>query len=402
MSTVVFFGTPAYGHINPSLPVVTELVKRGERVLYYASEEFQYAIEHTGATFCDYEYLFWHMRETPEQVTVKNLAALIQDCHVLTPKLLAAIQTIQPDYIIHDSQCPWGKCISQMTGLPAICSTVIFVHTRQVLLNIPSNIIGKCCMYIGIKQAEMQLRPAAALLSEKYRIPLPDPLDIFTNVEPLNIVYTSRQFQPSAHLVNDSFKFVGTSILPRPETSTFPFEQLKQDKPLIYISLGTIFNRQLDFYRMCCEAFADADLQVVMSIGQHISPDQLETIPNNILVRPFVPQLPLLQRTTLFITHAGMNSANEALYYGVPMIAIPQAGDQPWVARRIEQVGAGKQLSREKLSVKKLRRTAEEILANPSYAQASARIGETLRQAGGYQRAVDEIQEFKRVHNIGS
>jgi UDP:flavonoid glycosyltransferase YjiC (YdhE family) len=93
-------------------------------------------------------------------------------------------------------------------------------------------------------------------------------------------------------------------------------------------------------------------------------------------------------------------SANEAMYYGVPMIAIPQAGDQPWVAQRIVQVGAGKELARGKLSVKRLRQSVEEILANPSYAQASARMGETLRQAGGYQRAVDEIQEFKHAHKI--
>jgi MGT family glycosyltransferase len=113
---------------------------------------------------------------------------------------------------------------------------------------------------------------------------------------------------------------------------------------------------------------------------------------------PVVPQLTLLQRTDVFITHAGMNSANEALYYGVPMIAIPQAGDQSWVAQRIEQLGAGKVLHRRTLSAKKLRRSVAEILANPAYAQASAAIGQTLREAGGYQRAVEEILAFKRTH----
>ncbi len=244
------------------------------------------------------------------------------------------------------------------------------------------------------------MHAAVAHLSEKYHIPMPDLLDIFTNVEPLNIVYTSKQFQPFAHLLDDSFKLVGPSILPRPEAPAFPFEQLAEDKPLIYISLGTFFNTHLDFYRMCCEAFATSHLQVVMSIGQGISPDQLGTIPDNIIVRPTVPQLALLPRVALFITHAGMGSANEAMYYGVPLIAIPQAGDQPWVARRIAQVGAGKELARGKLSAQRLRQTAKEILANPSYAQASARMGETLRQAGGYQRAVDEVQAFKRAHNI--
>jgi UDP:flavonoid glycosyltransferase YjiC (YdhE family) len=80
------------------------------------------------------------------------------------------------------------------------------------------------------------------------------------------------------------------------------------------------------------------------------------------------------------------------------MIAIPQASDQPWVAQRIAQLGAGKVLRCSTLSAKKLRRSVEEILTNPAYAQASAAIGKTLREAGGYQRAVEEILAFKRTH----
>jgi MGT family glycosyltransferase len=255
-------------------------------------------------------------------------------------------------------------------------------------------------MHVAARKEETLIYSIAAHLSQKYTIPKPDIYDILTNPEPLNIVYTSKQFQPFAHMLNDSFCFVGASIHPRPEAPAFPFEQLEADKPLIYISLGTAFNIQLDFYRMCCEAFASTNLQVIMSIGQRISPAQLGMIPDNVLVRPTVPQLALLQRAALFITHAGMNSANEALYYGVPMIAIPQTGDQPWVARRIEQLGAGKVLQRARVSASRLRQMAEEIIANPAYAQASARMGETLRQAGGYQCAVDEIQEFKRAHSI--
>lgn len=400
MSTVIFFNTPAHGHINPTLPVVTELVKRGERVISYALEEFRPAIEHTGASFCSYEHLFWLTRESTEEVTIRHLEALIQDCHVLVPRLLAAVHEIKPDYIIHDALCPWGKYIAQMTGLPAICSSVIFGLTRTLLMNMPDGIIGRLGMYMGMKKVEAQVRTEVAHLSEKYHIPAPDALDIFTNVEQLNIVYTSRQFQPFAHLLDDSFKFVGASILPRPAAPTFPFEQLRADRPLIYISLGTCFNAQLDFYQLCCEAFADPKWQVVMSIGQRITAEQLGTIPDNILVRPTVPQLEILPRVNLFITHAGMGSANEAMYYGVPMIAVPQAVDQPWVARRIEQVGAGKELARRKLSVNGLRSMAEEIMGNPAYAQASGRMGETLRQAGGYQRAVDEIMKFKRTHSI--
>ena len=174
MSTAIFFNTPAYGHINPTLPVVTELVKRGERVIYYALEEFRAAIEHIGAIFCSYEHLFWFMRESIEEITVKHLEAILQDCHMLIPRLLEAIQEIKPDYIIHDSLCPWGKYVAQMTGVPAVCSSVIFGLTGKLLMSIPAGIIGKFGMYIGMKKVEAQIRTVAAHLSEKYQIPLPD------------------------------------------------------------------------------------------------------------------------------------------------------------------------------------------------------------------------------------
>jgi MGT family glycosyltransferase len=107
-----------------------------------------------------------------------------------------------------------------------------------------------------------------------------------------------------------------------------------------------------------------------------------------------------LQRTSLFITHAGMNSASEALYYGVPLLAIPEANDQPYVARRIVQLGAGISLSPKRVTAPRLRRLAETILADTSYARASANIGESLRQAGGFLAAVEEIQRFKQKHGI--
>jgi MGT family glycosyltransferase len=397
MSTAIFFNVPAYGHTNPTLPVVAELVRRGERIIYYSLEEFRTVIEHTGASFRSYG------ETPPDSVTQdKNLTRQIyQIMHasqIMLPRLLADVQEIQPDYIIHDSFCPWGKYVAQITNIPAISSNTMFVITPQLAHSIPSMFIGQLLMGLTARKEKALIHSIAIYLHEKYGISQPDIHDIATNPEALNIVYTSKQFQPFVHLLDDSFKFVGPSLLQRAEEATFPFEKLAENQPLIYISLGTMFNAHLAFYRLCCQAFANTDLQVVMSIGTRISPDQLGKLPDNILVRPAVPQLALLQRTNVFITHAGMNSANEALYYGVPMIAIPQASDQPWVAQRIEQLGAGKVLRCSTLSVKKLRRSVEELLANPAYAQASAAIGKTLREAGGYQRAVEEILAFKCTH----
>jgi MGT family glycosyltransferase len=397
LSTAIFFNIPAHGHTNPTLPVVAELVKRGERIIYYSTEEFRTAIELTGACFRSY-------RERPPNTIAqdKNITRQIYQAmrtgQSMLPYLLTDVQKIKPDYIIHDSFCPWGKYVAQITNIPAISSSTMFVFTPGLTRSILSTFVEQLFMDIAARRERQLIHVIAAQLSKEYGIPRPDIFDIITNLEVLTIVYTSQHFHPFDHLLDKRIKFVGPSILERPEAPTIPFEMLARDTPLIYISLGTLFNEQLDFYHMCCEAFANTRHQVVLSIGTQISPDQLGTLPKNMHAWPVIPQLTLLQRTDVFITHAGMNSANEALYYGVPMIAIPQAGDQSWVAQRIEQLGAGKVLHRRTLSAKKLRRSVAEILANPAYAQASAAIGQTLREAGGYQRAVEEILAFKRTH----
>ena len=123
-----------------------------------------------------------------------------------------------------------------------------------------------------------------------------------------------------------------------------------------------------------------------------MSRDRLGPIPPNFIVEKFVPQLEVLQHAALFISHGGMNSVSEALYYNVPLIVVPQGADQPWIARRVAELGAGRMMTKEQVGAESLRHAAEEILSRPGFAQAAAKVGETLRTAGGYQRAADEIQ----------
>jgi MGT family glycosyltransferase len=156
---------------------------------------------------------------------------------------------------------------------------------------------------------------------------------------------------------------------------------------------------------MCFEAFADInhpDINhpVVLSVGKRTDIAALGTVPRNFIVQGFVPQLELLQRTSLFVTHGGMNSVSEALYFGVPLVVIPQTADQYLVGQRIEQLGAGKALRRTSLTAQNLHTIAEDILAHPAYQQESAKLGKSFDKPEGYLRAADEIQTFKREHSI--
>ncbi len=410
MSKVLFFNIPAYGHTYPTLPLVAELVRRGEQIVYYSSPAFQQAIEKAGAIFRNSVTPFLHDETQIDENMVKVAYMLLQAAQSSLAVLLPQVREDAPDYIIHDGLCPWGKFIAQIMGVPAICSMTTFA--------IPP-ITGKNFLRVIKTPGNMRLlfsTPIARMLFEgrdrliafhtlsnqlhkKYGIAKPQVFDMFTNRAMMNIVYAKKHFQPFAEVFDDTFKFVGPSIVARSDSATFSFER-PVEAPVIYISLGTVFNDKADFYRMCYEAFADIGFIVVLSVGKRTNIAALGPMPHNFIVQEFVPQLELLQRAALFVTHGGMNSVSEALYYGVPLIVIPQSADQNLVGQRIQQLGAGKSLRRASLTAQRLRSTAEHILANPAYQQTSARLGKSFGQPDGYIHAANEIQTFKQIHGI--
>ena len=219
----------------------------------------------------------------------------------------------------------------------------------------------------------------------------------FSRVEPLNIIFMPREFQPAAETFDDRYLFVGPSILPRHEAPDFPFDRLSGEQPLLYISLGSIFTNQPEFYQQCFAAFADQDWQVVLSIGKRTDLAALGPIPENFLLSPYVPQLEILLRTQLFVTHAGTNSVMESMYFGVPMVLIPQQPEQQLHAQRVVDMGLGVMLEKETVNATTLRDAVERVAHDPLYRQRMQHIQQSLHAAGGYQRAADAIMEFTRV-----
>jgi MGT family glycosyltransferase len=128
-----------------------------------------------------------------------------------------------------------------------------------------------------------------------------------------------------------------------------------------------------------------------MSVGQRTDIAALGDIPANFIVRSFVPQLDILQHAALFISHAGMNSVHESLYYNVPMLLVPQQSEQNLVAWRAQQLGVGLKLDNRRVTPQRLREMAAHILKDAAFRQNATRLGESLRSAGSYQRAADAV-----------
>jgi MGT family glycosyltransferase len=128
-------------------------------------------------------------------------------------------------------------------------------------------------------------------------------------------------------------------------------------------------------------------------LGGSANPEDLPALPGNPLVVGYAPQLELLPKATLTITHAGLNTALESLSNGVPMIAIPITNDQPAVAARIAWTGTGEFVPLKSLNTSKLRSAIEKVLFQNSYKENAARIQEAIRRAGAVSKAADIIEQ---------
>ena len=176
------------------------------------------------------------------------------------------------------------------------------------------------------------------------------------------------------------------------EPIPFPYEKLT-GQPLIYASMGTLQNRLLWVFQIIAEACTGLDAQLVISLGGGNSLESLPELPGNPLVVSYAPQLELLQKATLTITHAGMNTTLECLTNGVPMVAIPVTNDQPGIAARIAYTGAGEMIPLKKVSVEKLQKAIKQVLTEDSYKKNALRLQEAIKRAGGVSRAADIIEQ---------
>ena len=177
------------------------------------------------------------------------------------------------------------------------------------------------------------------------------------------------------------------------EPVLFPWDKLA-DKPLIYASLGTLVNGRYDVYKHILEAVEPLeDVQVVLSVGKNINPENLGPIPSNTIVVRSAPQIELLKRAALCITHAGLNTVLESLAHGVPMLAIPIGYDQPGTAARIAHHGAGKFIEADELTTDRLRGLIEKVLQDPSYRERADYFRKVISKTRGLDVAADIIEQ---------
>jgi zeaxanthin glucosyltransferase len=174
------------------------------------------------------------------------------------------------------------------------------------------------------------------------------------------------------------------------EQPAFPWDRLN-GRPMIYASLGTLQNRVEATFHTIAEACAGVEAQLVIALGSKSRTDPPQ-LPGDPIVVPFAPQVELLKRASLVITHAGLNTALETLAAGVPMVASPITNDQPGVAARLRHIGVAEVLPMETLAAPKLREAVQKMLTNESARSRAQEYASRLKQSDGVSLAAEIIE----------
>ncbi|EJW19232.1 glycosyl transferase [Paenibacillus alvei] len=231
--------TPAEGHVNPSLGLVQQLVKQGEEVTYVCTEEYRERIEATGAKVLTYTYDMGSFAEDPvlKPIIYKHPYQFIQFIlrgmiKPIIPEVLALTEQDTYDYLIYDYLLGWGgQMIAERLGIPAVCSITSFVFTKP---------LGSEQKMTAQEEQEMQAiydssMEIAKQLADRYQLSVPEISDIFKAYGELKVVHLSRDLQPDAEQLDDSYVFTGSSIVPRMDAPTF--KALYYNVPLVMIPL---------------------------------------------------------------------------------------------------------------------------------------------------------------------
>lgn len=378
----------ATGHVLASLPMIGELVKKGVEVTYYAPARYKEQVEKTGAKFGEQPLIAGKDSVDGSGDFIAGLPLVfLGEGEGVAEAILPKIQADMPDVIITDEIALAGRMVASKLKLPMVMMFTSYAANEHF------SISRFWPTYPDTHPLRAKAHKLADELTEKYGIPHMDIYEIFEGIGDFNVVTQPKSFHPAGDTFGENFFFAGAQIAPRAESGSW--QAPDNGKPLLYTSLGSLFNNWPEFYQMLFPIVKDMDINVLCSLGNVLKPEDLGEIPENVTTMAFTPQLEVLEKADFFITHAGTGSAMEALYYGVPCMCIPQMDEQVMTAgRMVELELASASLKRSEVTEESLRKALTELIGNPKYKKNAQAMADEMHEYGGCERAAQAIIDF--------
>ncbi len=297
---------------------------------------------------------------------------LVTDFAFVAAGLAAEVMNI-PYVVIYHSGLPFrGEGVPPFgSGLP-IGAAAATHGMAQEYARQESRVLDELDQRVGQVRRKFNLPPAAPDLLRRPYSPW------------LNLVTSVEAAEAPRNNLTPTTLFVGPCFGRRASTQDdFPFAELRDDAFKVYASLGTFFNNKPRVFQKIIQALDAPEYQVILSAGSAYPVLQKMTLPRNVMLFRRVPQVAVLPRVDLFISHGGNNSTNEALAAGKPLIVMPVAGEQADNASRVEYLGAGRRVDIAQFEPESLRALVEEIRVTPAFRERSLAIARAIAAAQG-------------------
>ncbi len=367
---ILFINLPYHGHVVPTIGLVQELIKRGCEVTYLMPFGWEEKVAESGASFYGYD-------------NHKKLSEQIKNAYRVADNIISSF-----DCVIYEQFFFLGKHLAEKHNKLAVR---IFTAPATNAKLMQQFITAKGPL--SIFRHKWIARAFTKDIAKNIPLKTDNWLDeIVYNPPELNLVYTLREYQPyEEDFSGAQYKFLGPSIYERKETG---FDFVKEEKTIIYISLGTVVKGAVSFFQNCIDAFREEPVEVIISVGQKFDRKKLNNIPQNIHIYPTVPQVSVLEMADVFVTHGGMNSVSEALVSGTPMVVIPFSSDQPVNARCVEKLGVGKALEHKFVNKDSLKDVVFSVLKDSQLKSNIAKVQELINQAPGNKGGAELIMAY--------
>ncbi|MGC5016703.1 macrolide family glycosyltransferase [Streptosporangium sp. DT93] len=385
MATVAFFAPSGSGHVNPTLALAAELVRRGHRVTYATTAAYAERVAETGAEVVpvtstwegrdDIEVPQMHGREL-----VRAMGLLLDE----TRAMLAQLEgSERPDLVVHDGPlCWWGRILAGRWGVRAVETWPNLVSNEHWSMSTKYTTFNP----LSPRFLLMAVRLSRFLRAEGFR-----DLQAFMRGDEaaLRLVTLPRAFQYAGETFTDRYVFTGPGISERAYQGGW---KPSGDLPVVLVSLGTGYNDRPDFYRTVLRAAADRPWQVVLAVGE-TDRAALGAVPPNVEVHGHAPQTAVLRHAKAFVTHAGMGGTMEGLHFEVPMVAVPQMAEQRANADRIAELGLGTVLPPGEITPGALWRAVEDVAGDERVRERLTWMRREMTDAGGAPAAADAVEE---------
>jgi MGT family glycosyltransferase len=409
--------TPASpGHINPMSCLGRELVTRGHRVTYFQLRDCEQDVLRNGleyAPIAEKDFPRGSLPTIHAELGAREgtgaikyvIAWFARDARAVMAEAPDAVRRAGIDLLLVDQTTPGPAIVAEHLRIPLVIVSNALLLNREAAIPpfftpwpYSTNPIAQVRNRLAYAAIDRLTQPYVETLNgqrRQWNLP-PAGMDEFAAYAAAHISQQPACFDFPRRSLPPNFSYTGPfhDVRLRPPCP-FPWERLT-GRRLIYASMGTLQNRLAHIFHTIADACSGLDADVVISLGGGDAPEQVGKLPGNPIVVPFAPQLELLARASLTITHAGMNTALETLAHGVPAVAIPVGNDQPGVAARLKWSGAGEFLPFTQLRADRLRTLIERVLTDARYRRRAAELQRSFQASGGLKQAADIVERVAR------